>query len=214
MAYKHQKASDLKDLNLFTKVYNDPSLTNQQVMDKLNAEWNAIKVKVASNGTLKATLTLVRSGGANGTVTNLDGSAVDPKAAPAKAPAKEKAEKKTAAKTESAGTTASAEAGEETPKFATEEVKEVPFVINYRVGKYGGNGSAGPVKTVTGVNQLDAENKFHDAVAGERISKYSIYLNGAMTDSSSIPNGATVEVRPVNKAGGTDEEEISGGEEE
>ena len=215
MAYKYSKASELTDIKKFVELYNDPSKTNKDVMDGLNAEWNAIKVKVASNGTLKAQLTLERTGGEKGKVLR-DGKEIDPskETAPAKA-SKKKAEKATTkattetVTTEAAGevaadtTTATAATGE----FVTEEAKE--FTINYRVNKYNsGSAANNPLQSVKGRTQIEAEDNLYKALADQRVPKFNLYLNGAITDSSSIPNGATIEVRVVQKAGEGDEEEI------
>jgi hypothetical protein len=71
----------------FLAAYNNPKLSNQQVIDKLNCDWSAVSVKLRSK-TLTEACTVTRTGGAKG---GIEGAPVAvakaPKASTAKAPA-------------------------------------------------------------------------------------------------------------------------------
>lgn len=167
------KAADL-NAELCVAAYNDTSLTNQQVIEKLGVEsWDVISSKVRS---LKSQLTLVRRGGAGGTFQGGETAAPSTPANTAAAP------------------TAGGDAGptlvqEETAAPATE------FAFTLKIKQVAHN--------ISGATQKDAATEMLRLLSEMNMKTISITKAGSRTQLAStadLEHGAVYEVRDQLKA--------------
>ena len=174
MAPTLKKASEI-DADKFVKLYNDASITNEQLCKKLGCDWPAITVKAKVSKTVAAQLTLKRSGGTNPATAKIE------KLASGKtgADAVKRASAMTATESASAAAVAEEAAG--------------PMKIRFVVM---GNGSTALVdRQVEAPNHEELMSSVANILAEARTTKGNYYRNGNVIDYADIKSGDTITFR-------------------
>lgn len=186
------------DNALFIEKYNDLSLSNAQLCEVLETNWDAVKTKSTVNKTVASQLTAKREGGAKGTVKAMNVKELEKqrKLAPAgTAPAaKTSAPAKTSvteSSTETAGTT------EEEPD--SEEVASGPASV--KVTYFASSSDRGEERTFTEENLEKVFVAIQTWLAQKGANKVNFFKAGAPIEYLSIADGDAIVVRRQMRGG-------------
>jgi hypothetical protein len=181
------------DNALFIEKYNDLSLSNAQLCEVLETNWDAVKTKSTVNKTVASQLTAKREGGAKGSVKAMSAKEIEKqrKSAPV---AKTSAPVKTAvteSSTETAGTT------EEEPD--SEEVASGPASV--KVTYFASSSDRGEERTFTEENLEKVFVAIQTWLAQKGANKVNFFKAGAPIEYLSIADGDAIVVRRQMRGG-------------